>query len=76
LGALAAAQLFGAACDADASVMRGIGEGDFSPLLAWLRAQVHSKGSSLGTDELLAEATGAPLGAAAFRRHIDARYLA
>jgi carboxypeptidase Taq len=76
LGALAAAQLFGAACDADAGVMRGIGEGDFTLLLAWLRAYVHSKGSSLGTNELLTEAAGAPLGAAAFRRHIDARYLA
>ena len=43
--------------------------------LAWLRTHVHSKGSSLGTNELLTEATGAPLGAAAFRKHIDARYL-
>jgi len=75
LGALAAAQLFGAACDSDASVMTGIGQGDFTPLLAWLRTHVHSKGSSLGTNELLLEATGAPLGAAAFRKHIDARYL-
>ena len=76
LGALAAAQLFGAACDADADVMTGIGRGDFTPLLVWLRTHVHSKGSSLGTNELLAEATGAPLGAAAFRKHIDTRYLA
>lgn len=76
LGALAAAQLFRAACDADAGVMAGIGRGDFTPLLAWLRAHVHSKGSSLGTNELLEEATGAPLGVAAFRAHIDARYLA
>jgi carboxypeptidase Taq len=76
LGALAAAQLFGAACDADAGVMTGIGRGDFTPLLAWLRTHVHSKGSSLGTNALLAEATGAPLGTAAFRKHIDVRYLA
>jgi carboxypeptidase Taq len=75
LGALAAAQLFGAACAADAAVMTGIGAGDFTPLLAWLRTNVHSKGSSLGTNDLLVAATGAPLGAAAFRQHIDARYV-
>ena len=76
LGAMAAAQLFAAACRADADVMPGIGRGDFTPLLAWLRTHVHSKGSLLGTNALLEEATGAPLGAAAFKRHIDARYLA
>ncbi len=75
LGALAAAQLFQAACDANPDVMAGIGRGDFSPLLTWLRAQVHSKGSLLGTNALLVEATGAPLGAAAFRAHIEQRYL-
>ena len=76
LGALAAAQLFGAACDSDAGVMMGIGRGDFKSLLAWLRTHVHSKGSSLGTNALLLEATGAPLGVVAFRKHIDERYLA
>lgn len=76
LGALAAAQLFGAACDSDAGMMMGIGQGDFKPLLAWLRTHLHSKGSSLGTNALLQEATGAPLGVVAFRKHIDERYLA
>ncbi|MEK9944560.1 MAG: carboxypeptidase M32 [Alphaproteobacteria bacterium] len=76
LGALAAAQLFRAACDAETGVMEGIGQGDFTPLLTWLRTHVHEKGSLLGTNELLAEATGAPLGVAAFRAHIEARYLA
>jgi len=75
LGALAAAQLFQAACDANPDVMAGIGRGDFAPLLTWLRAEVHSKGSLFGTNELLVEATGAPLGAAAFRAHIERRYL-
>jgi carboxypeptidase Taq len=41
-----------------------------------LRTHVHSKGSSLGTNALLLEATGAPLGVVAFRKHIDERYLA
>jgi carboxypeptidase Taq len=75
LGALAAAQLFRAARDAEAGVIEGIGRGDFAPLLAWLRTHVHGKGSLLGTNDLLEEATGAPLGVAAFRAHIEARYL-
>lgn len=75
LGALAAAQLFRAARDAEAGVIEGIGRGDFAPLLAWLRTDVHGKGSLLGTNDLLEEATGAPLGVAAFRAHIEARYL-
>ena len=53
-----------------------IAQGDFAPLLAWLRANVHEKASSATTDELLAAATGAPLGMAAFEAHLGARYLA
>ncbi len=75
LGALSAAQLFRAACDADAAVMAGIGTGDFMPLLAWLRTHVHGKGSLLGTNDLLIEATGAPLGASGFKSHVERRYL-
>ncbi|MDA1059644.1 MAG: carboxypeptidase M32 [Proteobacteria bacterium] len=75
LGAMAAAQLFHAASASDPGVMAGIGRGNFAPLLTWLRAHVHSKGSLLSTNELLASATGAPLGAAAFRAHVERRYL-
>jgi carboxypeptidase Taq len=76
LGALAAAQLFAAAKKQDASIVPGIGQGDFAPLLAWLRRNVHGLGSKLGTDQLLRQATGAPLGAAAFEAHLTERYLA
>ena len=47
-----------------------------APLLGWLRVNVHRKASSATTDELMTAATGAPLGAAAFKTHIEARYLA
>ena len=52
-----------------------IGRGDFAPLMAWLRQHVHGKGSLLGTDDLLAAATGKPLDSAAFKAHLKARYL-
>ncbi|PWR21478.1 carboxypeptidase M32 [Zavarzinia aquatilis] len=75
LGAMAAAQLFAAATAADDAILPGIAEGDFKPLLAWLRPNVHEKGSSRTTDDILTEATGLPLGTAAFRRHLERRYL-
>jgi carboxypeptidase Taq len=75
LGAMTAAQLFDAACKADADIMPGIGRGDFAPLLNWLRPNVHAQGSRLSTDELLTRATGRPLDAAVFKAHLTRRYL-
>ncbi len=76
LGAMAAAQLFAAACDADASIRPGIARGNFAPLVGWLRANVHGEGSLLPTRELLTQATGRPLAADAFKAHLQRRYLA
>ena len=76
MGALAAAQLFAAARTAVPGLLDAIAEGDFAPLLSWLRANVHEKASSATTDELMTAATGAPLGVAAFETHLGARYLA
>ena len=75
LGALAAAQLFAAARRANPGLLAAIGKGDFAPLLAWLRANVHGKGSLESTDQVLIEATGDRLGTAAFKAHLETRYL-
>ena len=75
LGAMAAAQLFAAVAEAAPEAIAGIGRGDFAPLVAWLNANVHAKGSLLPTDELIEAATGRPLDAAAFKAHLHARYL-
>jgi carboxypeptidase Taq len=75
LGALAAAQLFAAARRANPGLMTSIGVGDFAPLLSWLRTNVHGKGSVESTDEVLVEATGDRLGTAAFKAHLETRYL-
>jgi carboxypeptidase Taq len=76
LGAMTAAQLFDAAKRADPAIEPGIGRGEFAPLFAWLRAHVHGKASSLSTQEIITQATGKPLDAAIFERHLRARYLA
>src|SRR5262249_39362897 len=75
LAALIAAQLFAAAREAEPGLLETIQQGEFAPLLDWLHANIHSKGSLLSTADLVKAATGAPLGTAAFRRHQRERYL-
>ena len=60
---------------ANPGLMASIAQGDFAPLLAWLRTNVHGKGSIESTDEVLIEATGDRLGTAAFKAHLETRYL-
>lgn len=75
LGALAAAQLFEAAGKARSNLGSSLEKGDFSELVSWLREHVHGQGARLTPDEIITGATGSPLGAAAFKRHIEGRYL-
>jgi carboxypeptidase Taq len=74
LGAMTAAQLFQAARKEIPEVLQNVSEGDFAPLLAWLRGNVHSMGSMLPYDELMVRATGFPLDANCFREHLETRY--
>ena len=75
LGAMAAAQLMAAARSANPDVDAGLARGDLTPLLAWLGIHVHGKGSLLGFNDLLAEATGRALDPACFVGHLRDRYL-
>ncbi|HUN43931.1 MAG TPA: carboxypeptidase M32 [Acetobacteraceae bacterium] len=75
LGAMAAAQLIAAARRDVPGIDAALGRGDLAPLLGWLRANVHSKGSLLGFDDLLRAATGKPLDPTDFEAHLTARYL-
>jgi carboxypeptidase Taq len=75
LGAMTAAQLFDAATRADDNVLPGLARGDFSPLVNWLRTNIYSKGSLLPADQLMTKATGRPLDASVYERHLRRRYL-
>jgi len=75
LGAMTAAQLFDAACKAHPEIPAEIELGKFATLQGWLKANVHSLGSSLSTPDLVARATGRPLDVAVFKRHLEQRYL-
>jgi carboxypeptidase Taq len=76
LGAMTAAQLFDAATRAEPTILPSIARGEFAPLMAWLRQNVHAKGSRYSTAEIITQATGRPLDAKAFERHLETRYLA
>ena len=73
---MAAAQLMAAARRAVPGIDGALAEGDLSPLLGWLRRNVHGVGSRLTFNELLQAATGKPLDPADFQAHLTARYLA
>ena len=75
MGALAAAQIYRAACEANGNITSAIAEGNFMPLMSWLRENIHSKGSFISTDEILVRATGMPLATKDFKSHLRARYL-
>ena len=75
LGAMAAAQLMRAARAAEPGLEDALMAGDLSPLLGWLRREVHAHGSRLGFQDLLRSATGKPLDPADFTAHLAARYL-
>lgn len=75
LGALTAAQLFAAVRQAIPDIDDQIATGEFRTLYHWLGEHVHAKGSLLSTPDLIAAATGAPLGTQAFFGHLRARYI-
>ncbi len=75
LGAMAAAQLMAAIRTDVPDVDAAMAEGDLSPLLGWVRREVHGRGNLLGFNDLMRAATGKPLDARAFEAHLTARYL-
>ena len=50
-------------------------EGNFKPIIKWLRQNVHSKGNFYKIDELLTESTGENLNLKYFENHIIERYV-
>ena len=74
LGAVMAAQIYRSVKAQVGDVEDAVRAGDFRTLLDWLRSNIHAQGSREPTLDLLADATGAELGTAAFLDHLRARY--
>lgn len=74
LGALAAAQFYRAAGDQLPDLATDIRRGHFAPLIDWLADNIHSRGRSETTQQILQRVTGQSLGTAAFMAHLEQRY--
>lgn len=75
LGAMAAAQLYGAAKHDLPDLEDDIAAGRLTRLIDWLRVNVHGRGASRTAAELLTDVTGKPLDPAGFLAHLEDRYL-
>lgn len=78
LGTLTAAQLFAAARRDLGDLEEAFAAGEFTPLLHWLRENVHRHGTRYTASELVTRATGRPLSAddllAHLRRNVETVY--
>ncbi|MCE9618931.1 MAG: carboxypeptidase M32 [Planctomycetes bacterium] len=75
LGTLLAAQLFEKARKDIPGLDEGFSRGEFAPLLAWLRKNVHCEARRYRLDELCRKVTGAPLSADPMMRHLESKLL-
>jgi carboxypeptidase Taq len=75
LGAVIAGQLNEAMRAARPSLDEEIASGQFGGVMDWLRDNVHGVGARLPVQELIKQATGKPLTAAAYLRYLEAKYL-
>ena len=75
IGAFIAAQL---ACKVRTELINydlNLKEGNFKPIIMWLRENIHNRGNFLKIDELLQESTDEKLNLEYFEKHIIDRYI-
>ena len=75
LGAVIAGQLNEAMRAAMPALDEEVAAGQFGGVMDWLRDNVHGVGARLPVQELIKQATGKPLTAAAYLRYLEAKYL-
>jgi carboxypeptidase Taq len=75
LGAVMAAQMFDAMRAAVPEVEAKISRGEFGEVMGWLRENVHRQGARVSAQDLLKNATGKSLSAAAALRYLEGKYL-
>lgn len=73
LGNLYCAQFFEAACEAMPQLLDGFADGNFAPLLQWLRENIHQHGCRYRADELCERVTGKPLSPEPLMRHLEGK---
>lgn len=73
LGNLNAAQLYAAAKKAMPSLEAGFAKGEFKQLLDWLRVNIHSKGRTYSSTDLIKHITGEDLNPAYLAEHLETK---
>ena len=76
IGNLYAAQLFDAFRGATADADERIEQGDYRPLLEWLRTHVHRRGHTAPAQTIVTDAVGQPLSVEPFIEYIETKYRA
>ncbi len=74
LGAMYAAQWFATIRKNTPDLDARMAMGDLNPVFDWLRQNIWLQASRWSTDELVTRATGGPLDAAHYRKHLESRY--
>ena len=74
-GALAAAQLMEKLREEMPDLGERIKNGDFAPIREWLGDRIHQHAAHYTGEELIQQATGKPLSADAWLKHVNERYL-
>ncbi len=75
LGAMLAGQLYESLRADRPALDEELAAGQFAGMREWLRVNVYNLGASVSTPELIRNATGKPLTAAAWLRYVEAKYL-
>ena len=75
LGALISAQLWESLRSSLPELEQQISRGEFGGLFGWLRENVHAMGAKVPVNELMKQATGQPLSAAALLRYLEHKFL-
>ncbi len=75
LGALAAAQFYQALAREVKDHTQYIRKGDFKPITSWLHKNIHNQGRFYSADQLVKKVTGKNIEIAAYKKHIETRYL-
>jgi carboxypeptidase Taq len=75
LGAVMAGQLYESLRTERPQLDDELATGQFEGLFGWLKENVHGLGASVSTPDLIKNATGKPLSAAAWLRYVESKYL-
>ncbi|MBC8171288.1 MAG: carboxypeptidase M32, partial [Anaerolineae bacterium] len=74
LGNILSGQFYAAALKANPAIPEQVAQGEFAPLLTWLRANIYRHGSKFTADELVQQVTGSPMSIEPYLAYLQQKY--